>query len=132
MVFAFPRSIPVFRDALNSVSRPIEFGLCNWGQANVWTWGSRVGHSWRIRGDSTPEWWYIVDVIGLGARYTEFTEFWGHNDLDMMEIGNGDLTIEEQRTHFAAWAFLKSPILIGTDVSRLFSDADVANDGLCS
>jgi alpha-galactosidase len=37
--------------------------------------------------------------------------------MDMMEIGNGDLTTEEQRTHFAAWAFLKSPILLGTDVS---------------
>lgn len=36
----------------------------------------------------------------------------------MMEIGNGALTIQEQRTHFAAWVFLKSPILLGTDVSR--------------
>ena len=34
----------------------------------------------------------------------------------MMEIGNGALTIQEQRTHFAAWVFLKSPILLGTDV----------------
>ncbi len=34
----------------------------------------------------------------------------------MMEIGNGDLTIQEQRTHFAVWCFLKSPILLGTDV----------------
>ena len=30
--------------------------------------------------------------------------------------GNGNLTIEEQRTHFAAWVFMKSPILLGTDV----------------
>jgi len=36
--------------------------------------------------------------------------------MDMMEIGNGNLTIEEERTHFAAWVFLKSPILLGTDV----------------
>ena len=33
-----------------------------------------------------------------------------------MEIGNGDLTIQEQRTHFAVWSFMKSPILHGTDV----------------
>lgn len=33
-----------------------------------------------------------------------------------MEIGNGDLTIQEQRTHFAAWVLFKSPILLGTDV----------------
>jgi hypothetical protein len=54
--------------------------------------------------------------------------------MDMMEIGNGALTIKyaafhcimrytptyvlnsEQRTHFAMWAALKSPILLGTDV----------------
>jgi len=41
--------------------------------------------------------------------------------MDMMEIGNGNLTIQEQRTHFAAWAFLKSPILLGTDLSLLSS-----------
>ncbi|KAJ7188319.1 glycoside hydrolase superfamily [Mycena filopes] len=34
----------------------------------------------------------------------------------LMEIGNGALTIQEQRTHFAAWIMLKSPILLGTDV----------------
>jgi len=42
--------------------------------------------------------------------------------MDMMEIGNGNLTLQEQRTHFAAWAFLKSPILLGTDLSKLTSD----------
>lgn len=40
----------------------------------------------------------------------------------MMEIGNGNLTIQEQRTHFAAWVFMKSPILLGTDMSVLSTD----------
>jgi len=39
-----------------------------------------------------------------------------------MEIGNGDLTIQEERTHFAAWAFMKSPILLGTNLDNLNSD----------
>lgn len=30
----------------------------------------------------------------------------------MYKTGNGALTIQEQRTHFAAWVFLKSPILL--------------------
>ena len=42
-----------------------------------------------------------------------------------MEIGNGDLTIQEQRTHFAAWCFMKSPILLGTNVG-LFLSQDTA------
>ena len=45
-----------------------------------------------------------------------YVDFYSHNDMDMMEIGNGELSIYEQRTHFAVWAFMKSPILLGTNV----------------
>lgn len=34
----------------------------------------------------------------------------------MLEVGNGGLTLAEQRSHFTAWALNKSPLLIGTDV----------------
>lgn len=36
----------------------------------------------------------------------------------MLEVGNG-LTIQEARTHFALWAAMKSPLLIGTDLATL-------------
>jgi alpha-galactosidase len=32
----------------------------------------------------------------------------------MLEVGNGNLTYEENRSHFAMWAALKSPLIIGT------------------
>ncbi|CAE7204426.1 unnamed protein product [Rhizoctonia solani] len=122
--------------ALASVAsiRPIQYGICNWGNADVWTWGSRVGHSWRMSGDSSASWSYITSIIAKNVGYLGYVEFYGHNDMDMMEIGNGALTIKyvaissktydnnqpsEQRTHFAMWAALKSPILLGTDLSKL-------------
>jgi len=37
--------------------------------------------------------------------------------LTILEVGNGKLTLEEQRTHFNLWALSKSPLLIGTHVS---------------
>ena len=64
-------------------------------------------------------WSYISNIIAINVQYLSSIGFYSHNDMDMMEIGNGHLTIEEQRTHFAAWAFLKSPILLGTDVSTI-------------
>ncbi|GLB37677.1 putative melibiase [Lyophyllum shimeji] len=108
-------------DALAAQSRPIQYEICIWGQANVWTWGARVGHSWRMSGDASPSWSYITSIIKTNVAHLNYTNFWAHNDMDMMEIGNGALTIQEQRTHFAAWAFLKSPILLGTDLSKLNS-----------
>lgn len=40
-------------------------------------------------------------------------------------MGNGDLTVNEQRAHFALWALLKSPMLIGADL-RTLSPASLA------
>ncbi|RPD75315.1 glycoside hydrolase [Lentinus tigrinus ALCF2SS1-7] len=105
--------------AMNATGRPFQFNLCIWGNANVWDWGARVGHSWRMSGDSSASWSYITSIITTNVQHLDSIDFYSHNDMDMMEIGNGDLTIQEQRTHFAAWAFLKSPILLGTDLGQL-------------
>ncbi|KIK67154.1 glycoside hydrolase family 27 protein [Collybiopsis luxurians FD-317 M1] len=107
--------------ALAQQSRPFQYELCIWGDANVWEWGARVGHSWRMSGDAGPTWSYITEIIGINVQHLSSIDFFSHNDMDMMEIGNGALTIQEQRTHFAAWVFLKSPILLGTDLSKLNS-----------
>lgn len=48
-----------------------------------------------------------------------YGDFYGHNDPDMLEVGNGNLTVEETRTHFAMWALMKSPLLMGTDITML-------------
>ena len=40
----------------------------------------------------------------------------------MLEVGNGNLTYSEQRSHFALWAIMKSPLIIGTDLSKLSSE----------
>jgi len=74
-----------------------------------------------MSGDSSASWSYITEILTTNAQYIDYVDFYSHNDMDMMEIGNGDLTIEEQRTHFAAWCFMKSPILLGTNLSNLNS-----------
>jgi len=44
--------------------------------------------------------------------------------MDILEVGNGDLTYEESKSHFTAWALMKSPLLISTHLS------DVTNQTL--
>lgn len=81
-----------------------------------------------MAGDATPDWNYIKSIITTNTNYLSYIDFYGHNDMDMMEIGNGNLTMQEQRTHFAAWCFLKSPILLGTDVSAIGAPERGAHD----
>ena len=45
------------------------------------------------------------------------------NDMDMLEVGNGGMTDEEQVTHFTMWALLKSPLIIGTNIPAMSPQA---------
>ena len=47
----------------------------------------------------------------------------GWNDPDMLEIGNGGLTLEEEKTHFALWAISKAPLIIGADLSKISNES---------
>jgi len=41
----------------------------------------------------------------------------------MLEIGNGGLTVVEEKTHFAMWAMAKAPLIIGTDLSTITQES---------
>jgi alpha-galactosidase len=41
------------------------------------------------------------------------------NDLDMLEVGNGGMTYDEYVTHFSMWALLKSPLILGNDITNM-------------
>ena len=64
----------------------------------------------------------MTRIINENTFRQNFLSFYNHNDMDMLEVGNGDLTAEETRSHFALWAALKSPLIIGTNISALSDD----------
>lgn len=114
------------RDALLATKRPIEYSQCAWGYAHVDQWGNSTGHSWRMWGDISPKWaggsvgnWGLMPILNHASFFVNTTEFWGHGDWDMLEVGNGALTVQESRTHFALWAALKSPLIIGTRLRNI-------------
>jgi len=41
------------------------------------------------------------------------------NDPDMIEVGNGRLTYDEQVSHFSLWCLVKSPLILGNDLSTM-------------
>lgn len=61
-------------------------------------------------------WGRIAAIANENSFKMNYVGFWGHPDPDMLEIGNGDLTTAENRAHFALWAIMKSPLIIGTAV----------------
>lgn len=40
-------------------------------------------------------------------------------DMDMLEIGTGTMNLFQEQTHFSFWAALKSPLIIGADLTKI-------------
>ncbi|KDR80408.1 hypothetical protein GALMADRAFT_136897 [Galerina marginata CBS 339.88] len=113
-------------DALAQVGKQFNkafvYSLCEWGWSQVWLWGATMGHSWRTTGDIAPQWNSLAAIINFNSFITQATDFNGRNDLDMLQLGNGGLTFEEAKSHFTAWALMRSPLLIGTNLSAITPD----------
>ncbi|KAK7006262.1 alpha-galactosidase [Favolaschia claudopus] len=114
-------------DAITAQSKasgkpPMVFSLCDWGNQQPWLWAKRLGQSWRTTGDIGPNWASVANIINQNSFYSWATDFYAHGDLDMLEVGNGDLTYEEAKAHFTVWSFMRSPLLIGTHLASATSE----------
>jgi len=107
-------------DALLKAGRPIVFSLCQYGRAEVWKWGPRVGGNlWRTTGDISDNWRSMEEI---GFRQFAIAAFAGPghwNDPDMLEVGNGGMSNDEYRTHMALWSLLAAPLLAGNDLRAM-------------
>lgn len=123
----------VFREAVASSGRPmvISVGAEGLGR-NIPEWGPRVGHMWRVSGDIENSFEMVVrNYDSATSKYPRMADAAGSgswNDFDMMEVGGikrnfswggPGLTLSEARAHVTLWAMLKSPMLLGGDVSAM-------------
>ena len=113
----------LMHEAIVASGRPIVYSLCQYGFDSVWEWGAAAGGNlWRTTGDISPDYDRIVLLaltqVGLG-RYAGP----GHwNDPDMLEVGNGKLTYDENVTHMTLWAMLAAPLLAGNNLTQMSDD----------
>jgi alpha-galactosidase len=106
--------------ALKGSGRPIVYSLCQYGWDAVWEWAPGVGGNlWRTTGDVQANWGSIYAIIGQQAGLAKYAGPGHWNDPDMLEVGNGKLTLAENRTHFSMWAMLAAPLLAGNDLPNM-------------
>jgi alpha-galactosidase len=108
--------------ALRAAGRPIVLSICEWGRARPWEWAPTLGHLWRTCWDIQPEWSSVTAILDRQAELHPFAgpDHW--NDPDMLEVGNGALTVDESRAHFALWAVLAAPLMAGNDLLTMGDD----------
>jgi alpha-galactosidase len=108
------------RASLDKVNRDIVYSFCQYGMGNVWEWGAATGGNlWRTTGDISAN-WRSVESHGFNQNGLEKWAGPGHwNDPDMLEVGNGNLTPDENYTHMTLWCMLSAPLLIGCDMPKM-------------
>lgn len=106
--------------------------VCEWGTPANGTigpevWTKPIATSWRISADIAP---YLTntqstpDIFRITNEAIQIIRngLWGpgsFGDMDLLEVGNEGLTQTQQATHFAIWAFFKSPLMISTDILKI-------------
>jgi alpha-galactosidase len=117
-------------NALKTAGRPIVFSLCEWGDNQPWEWGKPVGNLWRISGDiypcfdcefKHPENWSSWGFMKIAEMRKDIRKYSGPdhwNDFDMMEVGN-EMNDTEDKSHFAMWCMLSSPLFTGNDYRKM-------------
>jgi alpha-galactosidase len=114
-------------DALKECGRPIVFSICEWGDGKPWEWGEGIGHLWRTTADirdcyqCTFDWGGlgVLDIIDKQAALQKYAGPGHWNDPDMLEVGNGGMTVDEYKTHFSMWAMLAAPLMAGNDLRNM-------------
>ena len=106
--------------ALKATGRPIVFSLCQYGWDAVWEWAPALGGNlWRTTGDIQPNWNSMYTILSQQEGLERYAGPGHWNDPDMLEVGNGKLSLAENRTHFSMWAMLSAALLAGNDLPHM-------------
>jgi alpha-galactosidase len=106
--------------ALKATGRPIVYSLCQYGWDQPWEWAPALGgNAWRTTGDIKPNWDRVYALLEEQKGLANYAGPGHWNDPDMLEVGNGELTLAENRSHFSMWAMLAAPLLAGNDLPNM-------------
>lgn len=112
------RASKEYAEKNNTQEKPIVFSLCEWGLNRPWKWARRAGNLWRTTPDIKPFWVSILSIYEFTVRLWKYSSIGGWNDPDMLEVGNGNLTNDENTAHFSLWCMLCAPLILGNDVRK--------------
>jgi len=110
-------------EALEKSSRPIAYALCQYGRSDVQHWSTKVAANlWRTTSDIRDQYDSMAEIGFAQSALAEFSGPGHWNDPDMLEDGNGGMSLEESKTHFSLWSMIAAPLIAGNDVRDMSPD----------
>lgn len=109
-------------DALAATGRQIVYDV-NEPDGNLQGWARGTAHMWRTAPDIQDN--YLSMVSNFTRNVSQFGQAGpgGWNDPDMLEVGNGGMTLAEYQSQFTLWAEMAAPLIAGNDLTMMSADA---------
>ncbi|MEO6816620.1 MAG: hypothetical protein ABI177_07945 [Edaphobacter sp.] len=105
--------------ALRSTRLPIVYSISQ-DTSDVWRWGTSVGANlWRTTSDIKDSYALMAENGFSQAGLSKFSSPGHWNDPDMLEVGNGGMSLDEYQTHMSLWAILAATLLAGNDLTKM-------------
>lgn len=126
---ALKNATRLWAEVTNTPEKPIVYSICEWGTAKPWDWGSKAGNMWRTTHDIFANWKSIMLIYNYSVKFYDRASVGHWNDPDMLEVGNGKLTEDENRSHFSLWCMMAAPLMLGNDIRKFVDGNGMAVDG---
>ncbi len=99
--------------------KPIVFSICEWGFGKPFNWGAKAGNLWRTTPDIRPWWVWIKIIYNHNVKLYKYASKGHYNDPDMLEVGNGKLSYNQNVSHFSLWCMMNAPLILGNDLRNM-------------
>lgn len=128
---------PTFRkmaESLKAANADIVYSISEYGLFEPHTWAPEFCNMWRTTDDLMPNLPSLLRTIDLQRELYPYSKPGAWNDPDMLQIGNGDLSMAENRAHMYIWAVLNAPLMAGNDLTRMSDEVRdlLAHPGIIS
>ncbi len=116
------RATKKYADDTGTAEKPIVYSICEWGLNRPWKWGAEAGNLWRTTPDIGASWTSLIGIYEHNVRLWKYAAKGAWNDPDMLEVGNGNLTADENRAHFSLWCMMAAPLILGNDIRKFIRE----------
>jgi alpha-galactosidase len=121
-----PAVFGLMATALHKTGRTFVYSIVDYGNQEVWQWASSSGANlWRTGPDVKDD-FYTMAETGFGNDGLESFAGPGKgwNDADMLQVGNGGMTVPEYQIQMSLWSIMAAPLIAGNDLTQLLNQKD--------
>ena len=111
-----------FGEAIVASGRRMLLDVNDWIDPSTASWARDLGNMWRTATDIRDNYQSVLFNFTRDMSQYRMARQDHWNDPDMLEVGNGGMSLNEQRTQFSLWAELAAPLIAGNDLSHMSHD----------